>query len=697
VIPLLAAALLAQDAEFFPLKPGSEWTYTLSNGLTMGVKVTGAGRVKGVECAVVETSANGQATREHLALTAEGLQAFRMENASGAMEFETPVLRAKLPVRKGDEWKVVLKEGFGENTYRYRCEGTEQVTVAAGTFEALKIVTTLETVQGRMTTTLWYGRGIGVLKQAMTLGHQSLTAELTATNLKAAPAPAPAAGGSMVRYESKDARVLLFHPPGWKVADGEQFGPGTYSVSVGAPDESAGVLFMTFALNEQAPDSVALANLILGNLRKTYADFTVADMRSAKDRTRTTASAAYTEQPGKKVSGRLHFFHTGRAGTVYALLAREDLWEKLRPTLVQVVANLAYAPEGAVKVLRQGQETASAPRPEGRIENPAWIVKEAHARAAKGEGAEIALQPVVAQDQSFSLQVPRGWTFLGSQLQWSVVDDPRANSRGASALMYTVFVPGGFAVQQPGMLISPYLPPAQALAFLLQKSGLGGNLRILSATTVLELDPGYAQKVWKPALAAGAQVDNRLMLVEFTNAATGAASRGVFSVTSTAWPLGTSWTVNVEGCWAPSGELDRLLPAFARVTSSIEQNGHWVRQKFADQAAESRRLNQNLMKSIGEMNQAFDRYNQGWWESQKSRDYTSWAWSQTTLGQGSWISEREGAEVVRSSSWGLENVQTGDRTNAWNRTNFTGRNPWSGEQLNEVDTRSEYERYIRGR
>lgn len=84
-------------------------------------------------------------------------------------------------------------------------------------------------------------------------------------------------------------------------------------------------------------------------------------------------------------------------------------------------------------------------------------------------------------------------------------------------------------------------------------------------------------------------------------------------------------------------------------------------------------------------------------DSQKSRDYTSWAWSQTTLGQGSWVSEREGAAVVRSDRWGLENLRTGERTSAWNRTNFTGQNPWSGEHLNEVDTRSEYERHVRGR
>ena len=84
-------------------------------------------------------------------------------------------------------------------------------------------------------------------------------------------------------------------------------------------------------------------------------------------------------------------------------------------------------------------------------------------------------------------------------------------------------------------------------------------------------------------------------------------------------------------------------------------------------------------------------------ERQKSQDYTSWAFSQTTLGQGSWVSQREGAEVVQSASWGLENKQTGEWTSAVNHTNFTGRNPWTGEQLNEVNPRADFEKYIRGR
>ncbi|HXX95483.1 MAG TPA: hypothetical protein VEN81_17820, partial [Planctomycetota bacterium] len=211
-----------------------------------------------------------------------------------------------------------------------------------------------------------------------------------------------------------------------------------------------------------------------------------------------------------------------------------------------------------------------------------------------------------------------------------------------------------------------------------------------------DIDPN-ANAAWAQARAQGSNVDNRVILIEFENVATGQTCRGIFTVTCISYPMGISWSCAIEGSWAPSTEFEDLIPTFYTIHCSPKQNEQWVQGKFASQAAESKRLQQNLMTSMKELSKSYDRYNQSWWDRQKSSDYTSWAFSQTTLGQGSWVSEREGAEVVRSSSWGLENVKTGEQTNVVNHTNFTGRNPWTGEQLNEVNTRADYEKYIRGR
>ncbi|HYF00058.1 MAG TPA: hypothetical protein VEJ18_14155 [Planctomycetota bacterium] len=729
---LIAALLPVQNGDVFPLKPGAAWEYRLSTGQPMAIRVVGASEAGGRACMIVETAVGEQKTREHLAVTDQGLTAFKVENPFGSLEYPTPILRAKLPFKEGDAWTVSLQEGLQLNRYEYRTGARESVRVPAGAYEAWKVVATLKTPQGEASMTAWYAPGVGLVKQVYAFGDRQMTAELSSTTLAApaaaappaatgprvcarcktpdkgggkfcaecaAPFPAAAApataAGEAVRYESKDGKVLLYHPPGWKVQEGDMFGPGTYSVTVEQADESAGVLFMTFAVDDRMPDSAALAGLVLSNLRNAFPDLAVGKMTSSRDRARTVSDVALTMQ-GRKVRGRFYFFRTPRAGTLYGLFAREETWEASRAVLARITANLAYAPEGVAQVLRQGREAApaAAPAPEGRSLNPAWLVKESFARAKRGEGADVPLQPVTAQDGSFAMAIPRGWIFQGASLAAAVTSDERY-ARAYSNQVYTIFTPAGVAVPQPGMLVSPYLPPPQALVFLLQKAGLARDCRILSASTITELDPTWLQTVARPSLAAGAQVDNRILLVEFDNLRSGQATRGLFSITCTAWPLGTAWTCFVDATWAPAEEYDRWLPVYARMAESIRQNEGWVQGKFQAQAAESARLNRNLMTSINDLNRSYERYNQGWWESQRSRDYTSWAWSQTTLGQGSWVSEREGAQVVRSDTWGLENTRTGERTSAWNTTTFTGRDPWSGEQLDQVDTRAEYERYLR--
>ncbi|HVR86850.1 MAG TPA: hypothetical protein VMU54_21180, partial [Planctomycetota bacterium] len=417
------------------------------------------------------------------------------------------------------------------------------------------------------------------------------------------------------------------------------------------------------------------------------------DMSSTQDRARTSATVTLI-QADKKFSGRLYFFHTKRAGTVYALLAREDLVAGMKATLTSIVANLAYAPEGVTTVLRHGQEQAAqTPKPsDSRVLHPVAFLKEA---LAKG-GQPQELVQVAAQDGSFSMSVPKGWLFEGAGLAWVTKSDAKA-LEGACSVLHTVYTPGSVLAQYvKNALQSAYLAPPQAMVFITRSLNTANNLRVLSACPETDLDPN-ANAAWAQARAQGSQVDNRILLVDFDNVSTGQSCRGVFTVTCVSYPMGVSWSCFVTGSWSPAGEFESMVPTLAAVHSSPRQNEQWVQGKFAAQAAETKRLNRNLAASLKDLSASYDRYNQSWWDRQKSQDYTSWAFSQTTLGQGSWVSEREGAEVVRSSSWGLENRQTGQTTDAVNHTTFTGRNPWTNEQLNEVNTRADYEKYIRGR
>jgi len=61
------------------------------------------------------------------------------------------------------------------------------------------------------------------------------------------------------------------------------------------------------------------------------------------------------------------------------------------------------------------------------------------------------------------------------------------------------------------------------------------------------------------------------------------------------------------------------------------------------------------------------------------------------------VAENEGARVYQTDSWGIQGPEGRIDSSAYNTTNFTGENPWGGGDLEMVDTRAEYERYIANR
>lgn len=189
----LALALALQDADYFPLKPGAAWTYRMSSGQAMEVKVVGTSNVGGQACAVVQTNLGPQKSVEHQAVTRDGLTAFKVENAAGVFEYPTPILRAKLPFTKGDTWQIRLQEGAQLNTYVYLTEGEEKIKVAAGDFDAWKVVATLRLPQGQAVMSSWYAKGVGLVKYVYEVNGQPMSAELSATSLAPTTPPPPRA------------------------------------------------------------------------------------------------------------------------------------------------------------------------------------------------------------------------------------------------------------------------------------------------------------------------------------------------------------------------------------------------------------------------------------------------------------------------------------------------------------------------
>ena len=752
-------------ADYFPLKEGNQWTYTMSSGMQMTTRIAGFGDVGTVRCTIVETTMAGQTSREYVAADAEGLKTYMGQAQGQEFRYDPPVVRIKLPYKEGDTWTATVNQfGTAVNT-TFESVGKEQIQTPAGTFDCIKVRATVTTMPGQppMVSTACYAQGIGPVRQVLQVAGQELTVTLASTTVKpvqeaqAVPVPTvpgkircpkcgaladagtkfcpqcgtklgepaaltncpkcnaklpagakfcPACGEKITasvataepnqpaaanrpaleKYQSPDGKVLLYKPKDWKVTEGDMFGPGTYGVSLMEPQENAIALFITFPVSEEIKDSVALAAKCIAALRQEFPNLQATQMSSTPDRGRTIANVTLTVD-GDVGIGHTYFFYTQSVGTVYLLLAKAEKWEELRPTLTTIAANLAYAPQGAANVIQQSRQVADQTSVvAGATLSPAAMIQQ----AAQRPGRQVPLQQAALPDQSVAMQIPQGWNLEGQKAQFICVDNPQTRTRGMAFVMHTI-IPTQFAV--PGVINAPYQPPARALSLVLEMGQTSRNVQVLGECPAEQVSPEAAQAA-QQMRAQGCQVDARLIHAKFQNVPTGATLRGLFSVQCTSMSMSPVWSVSVAGSWAPENEYDEWLPLYVRLEKTAQLNQQWMGQEMQSRAVRQQQANRNLQRSISESNQAFDDYLASVQNTSRSRDYTAQMWSQTTLGQGTWVAENEGARVYQTDSWGMEGPEGRIDSSAYNTTNFTGENPWGGGDLELVDTRAEYERYI---
>jgi len=744
--------------DYYPLKEGNQWTYSMSNGMEMMMKVAGFADVDGVRCAIVETTMGMQTNREYLAFDSQGLKAYMAETQGQEIQYDTPVLRIKLPFVQGQSWTASMNQFGMSLTTTFESLGTEKVQTPAGNFQCIVVRSNINIPgQGPVVSDSYFADGKGLVRQTIKMAGQELISTLTSASVQPAqqatpppkpfspaqmrcpkcnavvgvnakfcpqcgtkitrpeaptvcpkcntklppgakfcpacgekiampaPGPQPTAQPALEKYQSKDGTVMLYKPQGWIVEE-EDIGEGAYAVMVMEPEENAVVAFMSFPVGEGITNSVSLSAACIMGFREEIPDLHATNVNSTPEKDRTITEITFTDE-GEKGVGHGYFFYTQRVGTVYLLLAREDLWDQLRPMLTNVASNIAYAPEGISTVTQQGRDLAAQTSvAQGRVLSPAAMIQQ----ASKQPGRQIPLRPAALSDQSLMLQIPQGWSLEGQQLKFLLVDNPQTRSHGMHSINQTI-MPSQISV--PGVINTPYQPPPQALNLVLQFSRLGTNLEVLGQFPGEQAEPAIAQAVQR-FRAQGFQVDSRLLHVKFKSMSTGAPLRGLFSVQCMTMPMTGIWQVSVDGSWAPETEFDDWLPLYLRIGKTFQTNQQWVRNDMQNRYYTQQQLNQNLQRSIAGADQAFDQYMDSLQNSDRSQDYISWMQSQTTLGQGSWVAENEGARVYQTDFWGIEGPEGRIDNPAYNTTYFTGENPWDQGQLEMVDTREEYEQYI---
>ncbi len=373
------------------------------------------------------------------------------------------------------------------------------------------------------------------------------------------------------------------------------------------------------------------------------------------------------------------------ANTVLSNLTEK--WQEFRPTLTTIAANLASAPQGAVNVIQQSRRLADqTPVADGSTRSPAAMLQQ----AAQRPGKQVPLQPAALPDQSLTLQMPQGWNLEGQKAQFICVNNPQTRTHGIAFVAHTA-LPGQFAV--PGTIDASYQPPARALSLVLELGQTTREVQVLSECPAEQFSAETA-RANQQMRAQGCQIDSRLIYARFKNVPTGMTLRGLFTFQCTSISMSPAWSVSVGGSWAPENEYDDWLPLYVRLEKTMQINQQWMGQEMQNRAFRQQQANRNLQRSIAESNQAFDDYLGSVQNTSRSRDYTAQMWSDTTLGQGTWVAENEGARVYQTDSWGIQGPEGRIDSSAYNTTNFTGEIPWGGGNLELVDTRAEYERYI---
>jgi len=162
-----------KDSEWYPLKLGNEWTYTVQ-GQKIHMKVAEYEKVGDTVCARLETE-NAQgvvSATEDVAVKDDGVYRYKMNGS----KIDPPLCFFKLPPKLGAKWKVKSKQGKVTTKGDFE-EDEEKIEVPSGQYKAITAKGAFEitspgaddddgTTQS-MTVTYYFAKGMGMVKQTV--------------------------------------------------------------------------------------------------------------------------------------------------------------------------------------------------------------------------------------------------------------------------------------------------------------------------------------------------------------------------------------------------------------------------------------------------------------------------------------------------------------------------------------------------
>jgi len=171
--------------DYFPLNVGDSWKYrsTTADGKQSDftMKVLNEAKENGNTLYMVETVSTFQPIHDWYSKPSGWVLMHRQEyvKAGQKAEYQPTKQFLKNPLTSGDSWTWKGKGMMGlEIDESNEVSGPETVTVPAGKFEAMKVVTKVVQGGAPVTKTYWYAPGVGMVKSMTDTGAVKSTTEL---------------------------------------------------------------------------------------------------------------------------------------------------------------------------------------------------------------------------------------------------------------------------------------------------------------------------------------------------------------------------------------------------------------------------------------------------------------------------------------------------------------------------------------
>jgi hypothetical protein len=179
------AAADAPGEAYYPLAAGHTWVYAAQvdgEASELTKRVTGVEEVGGREAYVVSHEGlPGMMKTLHLHQTPQGAQLVKAR-----FELREPIPWVQYPLRPGETWtgRLFTADGQDGGALSFTVEPTEEVTVPAGTFEAVRLRMDGETHGPSLQSRVWLAPGVGEVKRTVRLSQGDQTISESTLMLK---------------------------------------------------------------------------------------------------------------------------------------------------------------------------------------------------------------------------------------------------------------------------------------------------------------------------------------------------------------------------------------------------------------------------------------------------------------------------------------------------------------------------------